>query len=73
LKRIEVIVVMDQSEKVEEALKQMELLYSTSTIKIGDQKCAVYSSIMPDQLTDKAIDEISKRMDLRIKENMISV
>ncbi|MCP8313174.1 MAG: TIGR00341 family protein [archaeon] len=73
MKRIEVIVAVDQSKEVEEVLKQMELLYTSSTIKIGDEKCNVYSTIIPDQLVDKAIDEISKKMDLRIKENTISV
>jgi uncharacterized hydrophobic protein (TIGR00341 family) len=73
LKRIEVIVVVNQSDKVEEALKKMELLYTFSTIKIGDEKCNAYSAIVPDQFVDKIIDEISKGIDLRIKENIISV
>lgn len=73
MKRIEIVVVANQSEKVEELLKKMELLYTSSTIKIGDEKCAIYSTIIPDPLVDKVIDEISKGIDLRIKENAISV
>jgi uncharacterized hydrophobic protein (TIGR00341 family) len=51
----------------------MELVYTSSTAKIEDEKCEVYTALVPDELVDKAIDEISKRMDLRLKENTVSV
>lgn len=64
---------MDQSEKVEESLNRMELLYSISLVKIANQNCKLFVASVPDQLVDEAIDEISKSMDLRIKQNSISV
>ncbi len=73
MKKLEITVVIDQSEKVEELFKKMELLYTFSTINVGDGKCKVYSVLIPDQLVDKVIDEISQRMDLRLKENTVSV
>lgn len=63
----------DQSQKIEELLKQLELVYTSSAAKIGDEKCEIYTALVPDELVDKLIDEISKRMDLRLKENTVSV
>jgi len=73
LKKLEVTVTIKEAKKVEELLKQMELMYASSTINIGDARCKIYSVLMPDQLVDKVIGEISKRMDLRLKENTLSV
>jgi uncharacterized hydrophobic protein (TIGR00341 family) len=73
LKKLEVTVTKNQSDKIEELLKQMELAYTSSIVTIEDEKCGVYTALVPDELVDKAIDEISKRMDLRLKENTISV
>jgi uncharacterized hydrophobic protein (TIGR00341 family) len=73
LKKIEVTVVTDESAKVEDALKQMDLLFSSLQIKVTDQECVAYSVLVPDQLSDKVVDEVSKKIDLRIKNNTISV
>jgi uncharacterized hydrophobic protein (TIGR00341 family) len=73
LKRIEITAVIDQAGKIEELFKQMELLYTFSSVKIGDEKCGLYSALIPDELVDKAVSEISQRIDLRLKENTVSV
>jgi len=41
LKRLEVTVAIDQSEKVEEVFRQMELVYTFSIAKVGEMKNAV--------------------------------
>jgi uncharacterized hydrophobic protein (TIGR00341 family) len=73
LKKVEVTVVENQSEKVAESLQRLELLYAISTTHIGHGKFLVYSTLVPDELVDKMIDELSRKIDLRIKENTISV
>ncbi|MCP8310038.1 MAG: TIGR00341 family protein [Candidatus Methylarchaceae archaeon HK02M1] len=73
MKRLEVIVSKGESKKVREILDQCEFLYTSGTIKIGDETCVVYSAILPDQFIDSVIDMISKQIDLRLKQNMISV
>ncbi|MBC7131103.1 TIGR00341 family protein [Candidatus Bathyarchaeota archaeon] len=73
MKKIEVTVVAPDASKVEEVLRSMELPYSVSPSKVGDQECVSYSILVPDQLSDKVVDEVSKRMDMRIKSNTITV
>ena len=73
MKRLEVTVTLGEAKKVEELFKQMELLYTSSSINIGDSKCRIYLVVMPDELVDKAVDEISNCIDLRIKENTLSI
>lgn len=73
MRRLEVTVEIDHSEKVEESLDRMELLHSRSTVKVGNRDCVLFVALVPDQLVDEAIDEISKKLDLRVKQNSISV
>jgi len=73
LKRVEVIVSKDDSKKVKEIFDQSEYLYTSGTIKLGNETCNVYTAILPDNLIDSIIDCISKQIDLRLKQNMISV
>ena len=63
----------DQSEKVRMVLADLDLQYSESIFKQVDEEVAVYAALIPDQLVDKAIGEFSKSMDLRRRENSISV
>lgn len=64
---------MAQSDRVREIFEQMELLYFFSPIKVGDEKCGLYSALIPDQLFDKVMASISEKIDLRLRENIISV
>jgi uncharacterized hydrophobic protein (TIGR00341 family) len=72
LKKLEVTVTLDQSDKVKELFEQMELLYSSSTITIEKGKCAWFSALIPDQLVDEAVHKISDEIDLRLRENTLS-
>ncbi|MFP3985276.1 MAG: TIGR00341 family protein [Candidatus Bathyarchaeia archaeon] len=73
MKKLEVSVTKGQSNEVEEVFKQMELSYIYSVIRIGGKKCGLYSALIPNQLIDKTIDALSEKIDLRLRENMISV
>jgi len=73
LKKLEVTVTKNQIESVQEVLKNLELSYTYSTVKIEDGECGAFSSLVPDKLVDRAIEEILKGIDLRLKENTISV
>jgi len=73
LKRLDVTVTATEAKKVEETFEQMELLYTSSAIKIGAGKFKSYSVLLPDELVDKAVEEISNKIDLRLKENTLSV
>jgi len=73
LKKLEVTAAKNQIESVQEVLKNLELSYTYSTVKIENEECGAFSSLVPDKLVDRAIEEILKGMDLRLKENTISV
>jgi len=73
LKSLEVTVIKSQTDNVQDVLKNLELSYAYSTANIENQECGVFSSLLPDKLVDKAIEEILKAMDSRLKENTIKV
>ncbi len=73
MKKLEVTVTKNQIVSVREVLKNLELSYSYSTVKIEKEECGAFSSLVPDKLVDRVIEEILKGMDLRLKENTISV
>jgi len=73
LKSLEVTVIKSQTDNVQDALKNLELSYAYSTVNIENQECGVFSSLLPDKLVDKAIEEILKAMDSRLKANTIKV
>lgn len=51
----------------------MELSYTYARAKIENEECGAFSSLVPDKLVDRAIEEILKGIDLRLKENTVSV
>jgi uncharacterized hydrophobic protein (TIGR00341 family) len=73
LKRLEVTVIKNQKDNVQKVFKNLELSYAYSNIKIENNECEKFSSLIPDKLVDKAIEEILKGIDSRINENTISV
>jgi uncharacterized hydrophobic protein (TIGR00341 family) len=73
LKKIEVTVTDSEASKVEELLEQTELVYLSSRVEIEGEKCCFYSIVLPDDLADKTVADISGVMDLRLRENTISV
>ena len=73
LKKLEVTVNQNQKADVQKVFTELELVYSRSSATIDNQKCTIFSSLIPDSLVDKAIEEISAIMDMRLKENTISI
>ncbi len=60
-------------EKIEKTLKDFELFFTNTQVLVEDLKCVIFSTLVPDQLVDKAIGELSNKIDLRLKQNTISV
>jgi uncharacterized hydrophobic protein (TIGR00341 family) len=73
MKKIEITVTTSEAGKVEELLKQTELVYLSLKVEIEEEKCCYYSIILPDNLSDKMVADISKVIDLRLRENTIGV
>ena len=73
MKRLEVTVIKKQIESVQNVLKNLELSYAYSIVNIEQEECGKFSSLIPDNLVDKAIEEILKTIDTRISENTITV
>lgn len=73
LKKLEVTVNKNQKNDVQEVLTSLEFSYAYSTVVIDNEECGAFSSLVPDKLVDKAIEEILKRIDSRLKENTITV
>jgi uncharacterized hydrophobic protein (TIGR00341 family) len=73
LKKIEVTVTNDESSKVEALLEKTELVYLSSKVEIEGEKCCFYSIVLPDNLADQTVADISSVIDLRLRENTISV
>jgi uncharacterized hydrophobic protein (TIGR00341 family) len=73
LKKIEVTVTNDEASKVEELLEKTELVYLSSKVEIEGEKCCFYSIVLPDNLADKTVTDISSVIDLRLRENTIGV
>jgi len=48
LKKIEVTVRKDQTVEIEEALRQMDLLFTVEPIKIENESCMIISALVPD-------------------------
>jgi len=73
VKKIEVTVTSNEASKVEELLEKTELVYLSSEVGIEEEKCCFYSIVLPDNLVDKTVADISKVIDLRLRENTIGV
>ena len=73
MKRINVTVTTDQSEDVREIFEKLKLPVVASTGTQDDMAVSNFSALIPDDLVDNSIEELTKKIDLRIKENLISV
>ena len=73
MNKIEVTVTKEEASKVEDLFKKTELVYLSSEIEIEGEKCRYYSIVLPDDLTDKMVSDISSLIDLRLRENTISI
>ena len=63
----------EEASKVEDLLKETELVYLSSEVEIGGEKCFFYSIVLPDDLAEKITSDISSVIDLRLRENTISL
>lgn len=63
----------DEASKVEALLEKTELVYLSSKVEIEGEKCCFYSIVLPDNLADKTVADISSVIDLRLRENTIGV
>jgi uncharacterized hydrophobic protein (TIGR00341 family) len=73
LKRITVTVTSDAAEQVKAIFEKLKLPALSSK---GDQdgtSVAVFSTLIPDELVDQAIEEITRNIDMRKRENIITV
>jgi uncharacterized hydrophobic protein (TIGR00341 family) len=73
LKKIEVTVTRAEASKVKNLLEGTKLVYLSTNVEVEGEKCSFYSIVIPDDLADKIVVDISNVIDLRIKENTISV
>lgn len=73
MKKLEVTVTLEESFKVVEIFEEMGLTDTLSNITIENKESKVYYALIPNELIDDVIDKISKSLDLRLKENMITV
>ena len=62
-----------EASKVEDLLKKTELVYLSSEVEIEGKKCCFYSIVLPDDLSDKTVSDISDLIDLRLRENTVSI
>ena len=73
MKKIEVTVTTSEASKVEDLLEKTKLVYISSAIEISGEKCCFYSIVLPDALADKMVADVSSVMDLRLRENSVSL
>jgi uncharacterized hydrophobic protein (TIGR00341 family) len=73
LKRIHVTVTTDQSEKILETFEKLDLPVVRSTGTQDNEQVSNFSALIPDELVDNALEELTENMDLRKKENAISI
>jgi hypothetical protein len=73
MKKIEVIVNTEDTEKVTKVLDELELLPSTSEVEIQNKKYTSFSTFLPDELADEAMDKLANVVDSKRKENIISI
>jgi len=73
LKRINVTVTADHNEKIRETFEKLELPVVHSEGTQEKVKVSNFSALIPDELVDNALEELTKKIDLRIKENVIII
>lgn len=73
MKKIEITVALTEAEKVKDAFEQMEIVSNSAEIWVEGQECRYYSVLVPDEISDRVVATLSETIDLRIKENTISV
>jgi uncharacterized hydrophobic protein (TIGR00341 family) len=73
MKKIEITSELDHSEELLNFLNQINLQNFSTSVKMGDQTVRSITVFVPDEFVDELITQISEKIDLRRKANMISV
>ncbi len=73
MKRLVITTLRAEAGKVEALLKEVELVYEGEKVVVGEEKCVRFGVFVPDHLVDSLINKASKVIDLRLKENMITL
>lgn len=73
MKKIEVTSGKDRASEIENVFKTMGMVFSVSKIRIENEECFAFSALVPDQFSDKLVEDIQEKMDLRLRQNTISV
>lgn len=73
MKRVEVVAAQGDEIKVEEVLRASEFLYSKLKTETNDNQSTTFQFVVPDEVLDDLITNLSNRIDLRKKENIITV
>lgn len=73
MKKIELTVTPKEAEKVRNLFEEMEIVSNSAPIEVEREKVCYYSVIVPDELSDDIVHRLSEIMDMRLKENTISV
>jgi uncharacterized hydrophobic protein (TIGR00341 family) len=72
LKKLEVTVTGEDADRIRQVLEDAELQYTFCDVKGQERQVRVFSALLPDALVDQIIEDISKSMDLRVRENTLS-
>ncbi len=73
MKRVEAIVRKEDSEEAAKMLSECNIVYTVQRAEVGCEACFLYSTVVPDDVVDELLDKLSNSVDLRHKENTISV
>lgn len=73
MKRLEARVAKESESAVESALTSAGLIYSKQTVDSESGKAVVFVVTAPDEVVGHTVDNISKQLDMRKKENLIMV
>jgi uncharacterized hydrophobic protein (TIGR00341 family) len=73
VKRLEARVAKESESAVESVLTTAELIYSKQPVDSESGKAIVFIVAAPDEIVGRTVDNISKQLDMRKKENLILV
>lgn len=73
MKRLEARVAKESESAVESVLTSSGLIYGKQEVDTESGKTVLFTTIVPDEMLGHAVDNISKQLDMRKKENLILV
>lgn len=73
MKRLEARVAKESESAVESVLTSSGLVYNKQVVDTESGKTVLFTAIVPDEVLGHTVDNVSKQLDMRRKENMILV